>query len=86
MYTISTTMVLNKVLYKNLQYDTDKDFDLISYVPVPGLPLMASTSTGAKTLKEFVEFAQQGKVPMSAPMPPAPSRTCASPKSTRPST
>jgi len=61
MYTISTTMVLNKVLYKNLQYDTDKDFDLISYVPVPGLPLMAATSTGAKTLKEFVEFARKEK-------------------------
>src|SRR6188508_2218935 len=41
MYTISTTMILNKVLYKNLQYDTDKDFEPISYVPVPGLPLMA---------------------------------------------
>lgn len=61
MYTISTTMILNKVLYKNLQYDTDKDFDLISYVPVPGLPLMVSTSTGAKTLKEFVEFARREK-------------------------
>jgi tripartite-type tricarboxylate transporter receptor subunit TctC len=61
MYTISTTMVLNKVLYKNLQYDTDKDFDLISYVPVPGLPLMASTTTGAKTLKQFVEFARKEK-------------------------
>ncbi len=61
MYTISTTMVLNKVLYKSLQYDTDKDFDLISYVPVPGLPLMASTSTGAKTLKQFVEFARKEK-------------------------
>jgi tripartite-type tricarboxylate transporter receptor subunit TctC len=61
MYTISTTMVLNKVLYKNLQYDTDKDFDLVSYVPVPGLPLMASTSTGARTLKQFVEFARKEK-------------------------
>lgn len=61
MYTISTTMVLNKVLYKNLQYDTDKDFDLVSYVPVPGLPLMASTSTGAKTLEQFVEFARKEK-------------------------
>lgn len=61
MYTISTTMILNKVLYKNLQYDTDKDFEPISYVPVPGLPLMASTATGAKTLKEFIEFARKEK-------------------------
>jgi tripartite-type tricarboxylate transporter receptor subunit TctC len=61
MYTISTTMILNKVLYKNLQYDPDKDFEPISYVPVPGLPLMASTSTGATNLKEFVEFAKKNK-------------------------
>jgi tripartite-type tricarboxylate transporter receptor subunit TctC len=62
MYTISTTMIMNKVLYKNLQYDPDKDFDLISYVPVAGLPLVVSTTTGCKTLKEFVDFAKKEKV------------------------
>jgi len=62
MYTISTTMIMNKVLYKNLQYDPDKDFDLISYVPVAGLPLIVSNSTGCKTLAEFVAFARKEKV------------------------
>ena len=61
MYTISTTMIMNKVLYKNLQYDPDKDFDLISYVPVPGLPLVASTRTGCQNLKDFVEYARKEK-------------------------
>jgi len=28
--TISTTMVMNKVLFKKLPYDPDKDFALIS--------------------------------------------------------
>lgn len=59
MYTISTTMIMNKVLYKNLQYDPDKDFDLISYVPVAGLPLVVGTQTGCQTLAEFVAFARK---------------------------
>jgi tripartite-type tricarboxylate transporter receptor subunit TctC len=61
MYTISTTMIMNKVLYRNLQYDPDKDFDLISYVPVPGLPLVVSTQTGCQNLAEFVAFARKEK-------------------------
>ena len=62
MYTISTTMIMNKVLYKNLQYDPDKDFDLISYVPVAGLPLIVSGQTGCKTLQEFIAYARKEKV------------------------
>jgi tripartite-type tricarboxylate transporter receptor subunit TctC len=54
-------MIMNKVLYKNLQYDPDKDFDLISYVPVPGLPLVVSTQTGCQNLAEFVAFARKEK-------------------------
>ena len=69
MYTISTTMILNKVLYKNLQYDPDKDFEPISYVPVPGLPLMASTSTGATNLKASSSNSRKRTRPTSAPMP-----------------
>jgi tripartite-type tricarboxylate transporter receptor subunit TctC len=59
MYTISTTMIMNKVLYKNLAYDPDKDFDLISYIPVAGLPLVISTTTGCSTLAEFVAYARK---------------------------
>jgi tripartite-type tricarboxylate transporter receptor subunit TctC len=62
MYTISNAMTTNKVLYKNLQYDPDKDFDLISYIPVAGLPLVVSSNTGCKTFAEFVTFAKTEKV------------------------
>ncbi len=62
MYTISTTMIMNKVLYKNLQYDPDKDFDLIAYVPVAGLPLIVSTQTGCQTLQDFVAYARKERV------------------------
>jgi tripartite-type tricarboxylate transporter receptor subunit TctC len=61
MFTISTTMIMNKVLYKNLPYDPDKDFVLISYMPSGSLPLVASTATGATNLKEFAEYARKNK-------------------------
>ena len=42
MFTISTTMIMNRVLYKNLPYDADKDFVLISSMSAGHLPLVAS--------------------------------------------
>jgi len=62
MYTISTTMIMNKVLYKNLQYDPDKDFDLISYVPVAGLPLIVSNQINCKTFADFLAYARKERV------------------------
>ena len=62
MFTISTTMIMNRVLYKNLPYDADKDFVLISSMSAGHLPLVASKATGATNLKEFVEYARKNKV------------------------
>ncbi len=62
MFTISTTMIMNRVLYKSLPYDPDKDFVLISCMSSGGLPLVASKATGATNLKEFVEYARKNKV------------------------
>ncbi len=62
MFTITTTMVMNRVLYKSLPYDPDKDFVLIAYMPSGGLPLVASKATGATNLKEFAEYARKNKV------------------------
>ena len=62
MFTISTTMIMNRVLYKNLPYDADKDFVLISSMSAGHLPLVASKATGAANLKEFVEYARKNKV------------------------
>ena len=47
MTTISGTMFTNRVLYKTLSYDADKDFVLISCLPNPPLPFVAHKSTGA---------------------------------------
>ena len=59
MFTISTTMITNRALVKNLAYDADKDFRLISIMPSGSLPLVVSTKTGAKNLAQFIEYARR---------------------------
>jgi tripartite-type tricarboxylate transporter receptor subunit TctC len=63
MFTISTTVIMNRVLYKSLPYDTDRDFVIVSIMPAGSLPTVAATKTGATNLKEFVAYAKKaGKV------------------------
>lgn len=62
MFTISTTMIMNRVLYKSLPYDADKDFVLISSMSAGHLPLIASKATGATNLAQFVEYGRKNKV------------------------
>jgi tripartite-type tricarboxylate transporter receptor subunit TctC len=49
------------VLYKNLPYDPDKDFVLISYMPAGSLPTIVATSTGITNLNELAEYARKNK-------------------------
>ncbi|MBX9588704.1 MAG: tripartite tricarboxylate transporter substrate binding protein [Hyphomonadaceae bacterium] len=62
MFTISTTMFGNRVLYKSLPYDPDKDFVLISSMSAGHLPFVASKATGATNLAEFIAYARKNKV------------------------
>lgn len=62
MMTILTTMMQNRVLFKQLTYDPDKDFTPISLMPSGHLPLMAHKSTGAGTIAEFVDYARRNTV------------------------
>jgi tripartite-type tricarboxylate transporter receptor subunit TctC len=57
--TISSTILGNRVLFKNLPYDPDKDFSFISMMPSGHLPMVVRADTGAKTLKEFGEYARK---------------------------
>ena len=61
LFAITTTMVMNRVLYKNLAYDPDKDFVLISTMSAGPLVFVAHKSTGATNVKEFVEYARKHK-------------------------
>jgi tripartite-type tricarboxylate transporter receptor subunit TctC len=61
LFAISTTMIMNRVLYRNLGYDPDKDFVLISTMSPGSLVFVAHKSTGATNVKEFVEYARRSK-------------------------
>ena len=79
LFTISTTMIMNKVLYKNLPYDPDKDFVLISYMPAGSLPTDRRHRAPASPTSTSSRNTRARTRPMSAPMPQAPTRTSSSP-------
>jgi tripartite-type tricarboxylate transporter receptor subunit TctC len=56
---ITATLAQNRVLFKNLPYDPDKDFVLISSMSSGHLPLVASKATGAASLTEFIEYVRK---------------------------
>jgi tripartite-type tricarboxylate transporter receptor subunit TctC len=59
MCTISTTMIQNRATIKNLAYDPEKDFAIISVIKGGGLLLVVQSSSGITSLKEFIEFAKK---------------------------
>jgi tripartite-type tricarboxylate transporter receptor subunit TctC len=62
MCTLSSALIHNRVTVKNLPYDPDKDFTLISAITQAGLVMAASQKSGVTNLKEFVEYAKKNKV------------------------
>src|SRR6478752_1561778 len=62
MWTISTTLIMNKVLFKKLPYDPDKDFVPISWMDAGHLPTVLHKSVPAASLNDFAEYARNNKV------------------------
>jgi len=62
MWTISTTMIMNKVLFKKLPYDPDKDFVPISWMDAGHLPTILHKSVPAAGLNDFAQYARNNKV------------------------
>lgn len=60
--TISTTFFGNRVLVKNLQYDPDKDFSVISVIPAGHLPLVVRSNLGITSIKDFLAYAATNDV------------------------
>lgn len=58
LFNTSGAMTVNRVLIKDLAYDTDRDFDLVAAMPTGGLPLFVSSKLNIKTLAEFVQYAK----------------------------
>jgi tripartite-type tricarboxylate transporter receptor subunit TctC len=61
MWTNSTTMIMNKVLFKKLPYDPDKDFVLISWMNTGHLPMIVNKDVPATNVKEFAAWAAKNK-------------------------
>ncbi len=54
----STTLAINKTLYKNLRYDPVKDFTAIALVAGVPFALIVNPSVPARTLPEFIAYAR----------------------------
>lgn len=59
MATISTTMIQNRVTMKNLAYDPEKDFEIVTIVSGSGSLVVVQPNTGVTNLKEFVEHGKK---------------------------
>jgi len=62
LYTITTTVVMNRVIYKSLPYDPDKDFVYIAMTSGGHLPFVVHKSVPATNIAEFVAWARTNKV------------------------
>lgn len=62
MITISTTLFGNRVMFKSLAYDPDKDFSLLALLPTGSLPLVAAKATGATNIAQFVDYARRNRI------------------------
>ena len=62
MFTNSTTMMQNKVLFKKLPYDPDKDFTLVAWFNTGHLPTAVNKDVPVKSIPEFAAWAKDRKV------------------------
>ncbi|MBC5763892.1 Bug family tripartite tricarboxylate transporter substrate binding protein [Ramlibacter albus] len=64
LFTITTTLIQNRVLYRSLPYDPDKDLSVVAFMPGGNLTLSVSTTrTGATNLREFVDHVRKSPKP-----------------------
>ncbi len=61
MWTISTTMIMNKVLFKKLPYDPDKDFVPISWMDAGHLPTIVNAKLPIRNLADLDAYARSNK-------------------------
>jgi tripartite-type tricarboxylate transporter receptor subunit TctC len=62
LHSVSSTLVQNRVMFKSLGFDPDKDLTIISGTSSGVLPVVVHKSVPVSNLKEFVEYARTNKV------------------------
>jgi tripartite-type tricarboxylate transporter receptor subunit TctC len=56
---INSAITVNRVLFKNLGYDPDRDFTMIAYMPIPSPFAFVRTDLGVNNLRELAEYARK---------------------------
>lgn len=64
LFTISTAMNQNRVLYKKMLYDPDADFTYVSGFDAGHLPLAVAAGVKVANMREYVELAKTRRVTM----------------------
>jgi len=64
LHSVSGTLIQNRVMFKNLGFDPDKDFTIVSGTPSGVLPIVVHKSLPAevKDLRSFIDWAKGKKV------------------------
>jgi tripartite-type tricarboxylate transporter receptor subunit TctC len=62
LHSVSSTLVQNRVMFKTLGFDPDKDLTIVSGTSSGVLPVVVHKSVPVSNLKEFVEYAKTNKV------------------------
>jgi tripartite-type tricarboxylate transporter receptor subunit TctC len=62
LHSVSSTLVQNRVMFKTLGFDPDKDLTVVSGTSSGVLPVVVHKSVPVSNLKEFVEYARTNKV------------------------
>ncbi len=62
LHSVSSTLVQNRVMFKSLGFDPDKDFTIVSGTSSGVLPVVVHKSVPVSNLKELVEYARKNKV------------------------
>ena len=62
LHSVSSTLVQNRVMFKSLGFDPDKDLTIVSGTSSGVLPVVVHKSVPVSNLTEFVEYAKKNKV------------------------
>ena len=62
LHSVSGTLIQNRVMFKTLGFDPDKDLTIVSGTSSGVLPVVVHKSVPASNLKEFIEYAKTNKV------------------------
>src|SRR5437899_6146806 len=83
LFATTAALAQNRVLFKSLPYDPDRDFALISSMSAGHLPFVVSKATNATSWKDFVESARNTQTTMGTGSPGSDAHTVVADLNTR---